>query len=197
MLRPITHTLISSFFVLASSSALARDINPGLWEMQNEMQGGILGSAGGAASEQMAAMFKQLENAPPHVRAIMEQQLGISGIGAGQGGGMKMSIRTCIKPEDIQDKLFENGKTDGDCTFNKVSQSGNVWKGAIVCKGEANASGSFTATLHSPDHYSMEMAMNSDEMGKVKMQMESRRVGDDCGNVGKGSPFGILKSQGQ
>jgi hypothetical protein len=42
----------------------------------------------------------------------------------------------------------------------------------------------------------MEMAMNSDEMGKVKMQMESKRVGDDCGNVGKGSPFGILKSQG-
>lgn len=175
--------------------AQAQQIDPGLWELQNEMQGGPL--AGGKGDPRMAAMMEQLKNAPPEVRAMMEKQLGISGVGGGKDGGMKVSTRICLTPEDVKDDAFREGKTDGDCTMTKVSRSGNVWKGTMVCKGETNGTGEFTATLHSRQHYTTDAVLRTKEMGEMKMRSESRRISADCGNEGKSGVMGAIRKQRQ
>lgn len=174
----------------------AQSIDPGLWEMESEMQGGPMGAGKGGA--QVAAMLKQLENAPPEVRAMLEKQLGISGIGTGDGGGMKMRVRTCLAPEDVKDEAIYEGKSDGECIFTKVNRNGNVWKGTMVCKGEdVNGTGEFVATWHSRSHYSTESVLRSEEMGEMKMRSENRRLSADCGSGGKGGVMGAVRSKGK
>lgn len=191
-----TLTSACSLVVLACAfafSAQAQSIDPGLWEMESEMQGGPLGA--GQGGTQMAAMLKQLESAPPEVRAMLEKQLGISGLGAGSGGGMKVRLRTCLTPEDVKNEAIYEGKRDGECTFTNVSRSGNVWKGSMVCKGEdVNGTGEFVATWHSRSHYSTESVLRTREMGEMKMRSENRRVSADCGNAGK---VGAARSRGK
>lgn len=195
MMPSISRTLPTVFLMLASTQAVAQDIEPGLWEMQIEMQSSMLGGAGGAAPAEMAAMLQRLENAPPEARAMLER-LGISGMGVGGDGGMKMKVKTCVTPEDIKGGLFEDGKQEGDCTYSNVSQKGNTWQGNITCKGGTNGTGNFVGTLHSRDHYSLEGTMNSAEAGKARMKVDSKRLGADCGTVGQGGLFGAMRNFG-
>lgn len=157
----------------------AQNVQPGLWEIKHDMR--MPGQPD--ITTQMAQLREQLKALPPEARKMMEQQMGSMGIGLGGDA----SLRICLTPEDIKDDVIREGHTEGDCTFTKVSRSGNTWRGKMVCT-EPAGQGDFTTTLHSPTHYTTEAIITSAEHGRVEMKTDARRISADCGALARKRP---------
>lgn len=163
---------IAALALLLTGTAQASSIEPGLWEIQSDIQ--VPGRPD--ISQMMQQAREQMKNLPPETRKMMEQQMGA-------GPGPDGAIRLCITPEETRGSLISEGKQQGECTFTKVSQSGNVWKGRMTCKNPP-AQGEFTTTLHSSSHYSTVAIMTSKE-GRMDMKSDARRISGDCGNLSR------------
>lgn len=159
--------------LLLGANAHAQAIDPGLWEVQHDMQ--IPGQPN--LAQQMQQMQEQMKNLPPEARKLMEQQMDAS---MGPGG----ALRICITPEEARGDVIREGQKEGDCTFTQVSHSGNVWKGRMVCVNPPSQ-GDFTTTLHSSSHYSTTAVLTSKEHGRIHMKTEARRMGGDCGKLAR------------
>ncbi|NYT25010.1 DUF3617 domain-containing protein [Alcaligenaceae bacterium] len=166
----------AALFVALTATAHAQSVQPGLWEIQHDMR--IPGQPD--ISAQMAQMREQMKGLPPEARKMMEQQMGSMGIGMGEG----TALRICLAPEDIKDDVIREGDTEGDCTFTKVSRSGNTWRGHMVCT-DPPSQGDFTTTLHGPAHYTTEATLTSPEHGRIDMKTDARRISGDCGTLAK------------
>lgn len=161
--------------LLLAANVQAQAIDPGLWEVQHDMQ--MPGQP--PMAPQMQQMQEQMRNLPPEARRMMEQQMGA---GRGPGG----ALRICITPEEARGVIRE-GQKEGDCTYSQVSHSGNVWKGRMVCANPPSQ-GEFTTTLYSSSHYSTTALLTGQQNQRMHLKTEARRVGDDCGNLARPAP---------
>lgn len=159
-------------------TAHAQDILPGLWEIKSQMRM----ADGRDLTKELAAAREQLKSLPPEVRKTMEQQMAGAGVAFGEGG----TIRTCLTPEEVRSDVIREGQKEGDCTYTRVSRSGNTWRGRVSCT-DPRAEGEFTTTLHSPTHYSTRSVLTSKEDGRTEVDIDARRVSADCGALGAGA----------
>ncbi|HMN22676.1 MAG TPA: DUF3617 domain-containing protein [Ottowia sp.] len=165
------------------ATAQAQTIEPGLWEFKSDLR---MPDRPELAA-QMAQMREQMKSLPPEARKMMEQQLAGTGMGLGQDG----AIRVCITPEDAaQGDLIREGQKRDNCTYTKVSRSGNVWRGTMVCT-DPQGEGDFTTTLHDRKHFTTEALMTSQKDGRptrMEMKTDARFVSTDCGALAKKKP---------
>ena len=154
-------------------TAQAADIKPGLWEFRSKLDmPGMPDMAG-----QMAELQAQMKNLPPEARRMLEQQMAAQGVSMGSGG----SIRVCITAEDAKGARVYSGKSEGDCKYTNVVNTGNRVKGTIQCT-QPRASGDFEALIDSPTHFTSRVNMKSDE-GAMKAETDANWVAADCGNI--------------
>ncbi len=166
-------TLALTFALCAAGTAHAADIKPGLWEFKSKMDMPGMPDM----SAQMAQMQEQMKNLPPETRAMMEKQMAAQGVAMGSGG----ALQVCITPEDAKGTRVFSGKTEGDCTYTNVVNSGDRIKGTITCT-KPKASGTFEALIDSPTHFTSKVNMKSDE-GSMKVDTDSRWLAADCGKL--------------
>lgn len=159
-------------------AAQAQRIEPGLWEYQTDLR--QPGKPDLAA--QMAQMRDQMKHLPPEARRMLEQQMASAGVGLGKDG----AFRNCMAPEDVREDVIREGHREGDCTYSRVSRSGNTWRGQIACT-DAAARGEFTTTVHSSTHYTTEAVLTGKDTGRTEMKVQARRVSADCGALAKGT----------
>ena len=160
---------VALWLAATASQAQAQTIEPGLWEVQHDMQ--------------IPGLQDQLKGLPPEARRMLEQQMGV-GLGADKRG--KPTLRVCMTPEEVQQGPIREGQRDGDCTYTQVSRSAKLWKGRLVCTNPPSQ-GDFTVTLHSPQHYSSHAVMHAKgpQGGRMEMHIEARRLSGDCASLGK------------
>ena len=160
-------------------AAQAQTIQPGLWELKHDMR--MPGRPDVAA--QMAQMREQMKNLPPQARKQMEQQMASMGVGLNPDG----AIRNCVSPEEARQDVIREGDKKDDCTYTKVSRTGNVWRGRMVCTNPPSQ-GDFTTTLHDRKHYTTEAVITGQDKGRptrMEMKMDARFVSADCGALAK------------
>lgn len=161
----------------------AQEIEPGLWEMEQQFEPAAGGQGGGLA-QQMLQMQAELKNMPPAARKMMEEQMARMGVGINLENGMKVSIRNCISAEDAARGVIREGQQEGDCTFTKVTRQGNTVQGEVVCSGkELNGTGRFTTTVHDRRHFSTTADIDSRDFGPLKMKSEARYLRAECDNT--------------
>lgn len=155
------------------ATAQAADIKPGLWEFRSKLD--MPGMPDMAAG--MAQMQAQMKNLPPEARRMIEQQMAAQGISMGSDG----DILVCITPEDARGARVYSGKSEGNCTYANVVNTGNRVKGTIQCT-EPKASGDFEALIDSPTHFTSRVNMKSAD-GAMKAETDARWVAADCGKI--------------
>ncbi len=131
----------------------------------------------------MAQMREQMKNLPPQARKQMEQQMASMGVGLNPDG----AIRNCVSPEEARQDVIREGDKKDDCTYTKVSRTGNVWRGRMVCTNPPSQ-GDFTTTLHDRKHYTTEAVITGQDKGRptrMEMKMDARFVSADCGALAK------------
>lgn len=105
------------------------------------------------------------------------------------GGGMQMpgqtvTIKHCIKPEDVRpnDPTMYQGKQDKNCKLDSMSQTGNGVKWKVTCQGQFSGTGEGEVTMASENAYQGKMTMNADMGGHGTMSMitsfNGKRLGD-------------------
>ncbi|MFA7438462.1 DUF3617 domain-containing protein [Castellaniella sp.] len=172
--------LLLSLAAMFSSPLAAQEIDPGLWRVNTTVTGNEMGQQMRAMSQAM----QMLENQSPEVRRMIEQQMGgMLGIDIQtRDGAPTVSMNVCISPEDAKSGPIQNGRTDGDCTYQDVKQQGNRWSGTLVCDGDGfQGTGQFTATIHSKQHYTSQATLQSPKMGTMELAMEGRLQAPACG----------------
>ncbi len=170
--------------LLTSAPLQAQEIDPGMWQMEQQFEPGAGGQGGGLA-QQMLQMQAELKNMPPAARKMMEEQMARMGMNISLDGGMKVTLRNCISAEDAARGVIREGQQEGDCTFTKVNRQGSTVQGEVVCSGkEMNGSGRFTTTVHDRRHFSTTAEINSREMGPLKMNSEARYLSAEYNGSG-------------
>lgn len=159
----------------AAGMVQAQSVTPGLWEFKQDIQ--IPGMPDMQA--QLAQMQEQLKSMPPEMRAMLEQQMAGAGVALGQNGAMRL----CISPEEAAADPIYEGRQEGDCTYTNVKKRGNTWSGHVVCT-EPPGKGDFKTTLHSPQHFTTEASLDGED-GRIDFRVDARRVGADCGALGR------------
>ncbi|GAB1382696.1 MAG TPA: DUF3617 domain-containing protein [Ottowia sp.] len=160
-------------------AAYAQTIEPGLWEIKQD----IRTPDRPEMAAQMAQMREQMKNLPPQARKQMEQQMASMGVGLNPDG----AIRNCVSPEEARQDVIREGDKKDDCTYTKVSRTGNVWRGRMVCTNPPSQ-GDFTTTLHDRKHYTTEAVITGQDKGRptrMEMKMDARFVSADCGALAK------------
>lgn len=175
----ITALALLSGVTLATATAHAQSIKPGLWEMSQKMGGNA------QMDQAMAQMQQQMASMSPAQRKQMEDLLAKQGMGMpaqGSGGGMTMKV--CITPEMAakQDMPMQG---EGECTQTVTSRSANALKMNFVCQ-KPPASGEGTYTFSGDTAYTMKMVMNTTHQGKPRtttMNGQGKWLSASCGTV--------------
>ncbi|HSV34090.1 MAG TPA: DUF3617 domain-containing protein [Ramlibacter sp.] len=176
-----SHPFLAAVLVAFAGTAGAQTLKPGLWEVHNKMSGGQMDQA-------MADMQKQMAGMPPEQRKMMEEMMARQGVKMGQGGPGGMSAKVCMTKEMVEKN--ELPTQQGDCRTTQQSRSGNTLKFAVACT-HPPSTGEGQVIFHSPEAYSMKMAMNTQVQGrpeKTQMDGGGKWLGADCGNV---KPMGV------
>ncbi len=154
----IARILGSSLISLAlfAAPAVAQNMKPGLWEVNNKMGGS--GDMGNKMAAAQAEMQKQLAAMPPEQRKQMEKMMADKGVGmspgAGIGSGGNMALRVCISKEMAARN--EPPAQQGDCKQETLQKTGNTTKFKFTCSNPP-ATGEGEFTLNSPESYTMKM----------------------------------------
>ncbi|MFN4065289.1 DUF3617 family protein [Azoarcus communis] len=156
---------------IAAPASYANDIKPGLWEFRSTHL-----SLGGMPdmSAQMAQLQQQMKNLPPETRKMLEQQMAANGVSLGKDG----SVRSCITPEQARQDNVYAGKTEGDCTLDSVTKSGNTISGRMSCPKE-QATGDFTSRVSSPEHFTTRVNLKSPR-GDMQVETDARWISAQC-----------------
>lgn len=155
-----------------SAVAHTADIRPGLWEFRPTRMN-IAGLPD--MSSQMAQMQRHVQNLPPDMRRMVEQQMASRGVRLGKDG----TVRSCITPQQAKQDNIYSGKTEGNCTLGNVVRTGNAVTGRLTCT-QPDASGDFNARIGSPEHFTTRVNMRSSR-GDMQMETDARWVSAQCG----------------
>lgn len=172
------HALLGLAAAALSISASAQTLKPGLWQVANRMQGGSIDM-----ERATAQMEQQMRMMKPEQRKMMEEMLAKQGIKVGAGGLGMMSAQTCMTKEMVERN--EVPAQQGDCKTTQQQRSGNTVRIAYTCT-KPPASGEGTLIIHSPEAYTMKMAITSKAGGKaetVHMDASGKWLKADCGDV--------------
>lgn len=157
--------------------AAAQSLKPGLWEMQQKMQGNPEMEQGMAeARKQMAAM-------PPEQRKQMEAMMAQRGVQLAPGAGGGMGIRMCMTREMAERN--EVPAQQGDCKTTQQQRSGNTMRMAFTCANPPS-SGESQVTFSGSEAYTSRTTVTSMVKGKSEkttIEGTGKWLGADCGNV--------------
>ncbi len=164
--------------LLAAPPALAQNLKPGLWEINNKMQ-----SSSGQMEKAMAESQKQMAALPPEQRKMMQDMMAKQGLSMGPGAGGNMAVKICMTKEMAERN--ELPAQQGDCKTTNSPRSGNTMKMSFACT-QPPSSGEGTVTFVSPEAYTMKMTMKSMMQGKpetMTMDGGGKWLSADCGNI--------------
>jgi hypothetical protein len=167
-------TLFFASMIIASMSAAALELKPGLWEIRHSMQGDA------AMNAQIEQARKQMAAMPPEQRKMMQDMMAKQGVQMDMATGGTV-IKVCLTEEDIKRDSMPVD-TEGKCKYD-WKKSGNVIKGTFTCTDPAS-SGSGEWMLASAERYTMKMDVTSADKGgqprKMSMSGEGKWLGADC-----------------
>jgi hypothetical protein len=171
--------LLLALLIFSASAVSAQNLKPGLWEIQNQMQG----ANGSKMAKAMADMQKQLASMPPDQRKMIEDAMAKQGaqMGTGQGGGM--AVKVCMTQEMVERN--DMGAQQGDCTHSNTPRAGNTLKFSFTCT-KPPSRGEGTVTFVSPEAYTMNLKASATVKGReeaIDMQASGKWLGTDCGTV--------------
>lgn len=158
----------------AVSGAAAQNLKPGLWEVQQKMQGNP------ELERQLAEARKQMAALPPEQRRQIEAMMAPQGAQVGPGGG---SIRLCLTREMVERNEIPGGQ--GDCKVTRQQRSGSTVTAAFSCANPPST-GESQITFTSPESYRMRTTATTSVGGsaeKMTVEGSGRWLGADCGNV--------------
>lgn len=167
-------------FLLAAALCLpaaAQSLKPGLWEVQQKMQGS------GEMNQAMADMQKQMAGMPPEQRKQMEAMMAQQGVQMSPGAGGAMNMRMCMSKEMAERN--EIPASQGDCKTTSQQRTGNTMRMAFTCT-RPPSSGETQFTFTSPEAYTMKMTATTTASGKtekVNMEGSGKWIAADCGTL--------------
>lgn len=148
----------------------AKDIKPGLWEIQHKTA---------VDGQELPDMNKMLEQVPPEMRGQMQAMMAKNGAGMTDKG-----VTICITPEQIANQQYGNDPKS-KCQVSEMTHEGNVTHMKMQCskpKGE----GETTVTRLSPESWTSVSKMTMEENGKphaMNSESNAKWLGSDCGAV--------------
>jgi hypothetical protein len=175
-----------SLAAIACAPAAAQSMKPGLWEVNNRMDG-----AGDPRMQEMAkaqkadisAMQAQMAKMPPEQRKAMEAMMSKLGQGSliDKDG---MTLKVCVTPEMAAGNLLAEQQRE-HCTNTRSPVVGGMMKISYVCTKPAS-SGQGTVTFSGNSAYSMNMTMHITEGGRnqtTSMASKGKWLAASCGDV--------------
>jgi hypothetical protein len=149
----------------------AADVRPGQWEFRTTRM-----NLGGLPdmSSQMSQAQQYLQNLPPDMRRMAEQQMAARGVRLNNDG----TVRSCITPEQAKQDNIYSGRTEGNCTLSNVVKSESTVTGHVSC-AQPHANGNFEAKLDGPEHFTTRVNMKT-QQGDMHVETDARWVGEQC-----------------
>jgi uncharacterized protein DUF3617 len=172
--------LIAAVACSAAGTAFcaAPGVKPGLWERTVTRQ------MDGAPVSPVADLTKL----PPEQRARIEQMM------ASRGSTTPSTsvVRYCVTPETVQswETFAREGREDANCQRTVLDESSRGVKMSIVCAG-GKQTGTVEFSAVSPDRVTGTVTTVQKDAGgerKVFVQVDSRWVASECGDVKPGQP---------
>lgn len=179
------YALIALVTFALSTSALAQNLKPGLWEMTHNVK-----SASGELEKGRALSQQQMANMPPEQRRMMEEAMAKHGVQMGTGPG-PMSMKTCLTKEMVERN--EMPVQHGNCKTTKQQRTGNTMKVVYMCtKPPSTTEGEYT--FHSPEAFTMKMTVNTTigdgRRDTMTVDGSGKWLSADCGKLKPVSPPG-------
>ena len=178
-------TLLSLAAIGAPASA--QSLKPGLWEINNKMDGGndprVL-QMRQMQKQNMAEMRKKMDGMPPEQRKHMEEMMAKLGQVNQMTSDGGMSMKLCVTPEMAARNGLIEHQREG-CTNTRSPVVGGVMKVAFTCTKPAS-SGEGTVTLSGNTGYAMDMKMHITEGGRdihTAMASKGKWLDSNCGDV--------------
>lgn len=171
--------LAAAALLVASFCAGAQTLKPGLWEIENQMEGG-----GGQMDQGMTQMQQELANMPPEQRKMVQDMMARQGVSLGAGGAGRPSLKMCLTKDMVERNEIPTQK-EGNCRQVSSSRSGNTMKLSLTCTNPPS-SGEGTVTILSPEAYTMRMSVQTTVQGrpeKMSMAGSGKWLSADCGSV--------------
>ena len=180
----LVRNLAAATLTFAALSALAQNIKPGLWEMQSKMKiGGMSDEQQKQMEAAQAQMAQQMAAMPAEQRKMIESMMSKQGVNIAPGKGGGMAIRMCMTKEMVERRELHAQR--GNCSSKTSGISGNTMKVNFSCTDPVS-SGEGTYTFDSPESYSMQMTITSQQEGKphqMNMSSSGKWLGSDCGDI--------------
>ena len=176
-MRILSPTLVAGACALASLSAGAQTLRPGLWEMQHRVKGDA------RMEQQMAEMQKQLSSMPPEQRQQMEAMMAGRGMQMSPADGGGAAMRICITREMAERNDIPTSR--GECKTGPQQRSGNTLKMTFACT-DPPSSGDTQVTFNGSESYTARTNVTSTVGGKpetMSMEGSGKWLAADCGNV--------------
>jgi hypothetical protein len=176
-MRVLSPTFIAGACALASVSAGAQTLKPGLWEMQHKVKGDA------RMEQQMAEMRKQLSAMPPEQRQQMEAMMASRGMQMSPADGGGAAMRICITKEMAERNDIPTNR--GECTTGPQQRSGNILKMSFTCTNPPS-SGDTQVTFNGSESYTTATNVTSTVGGKpetMRMEGSGKWLSADCGGV--------------
>jgi len=176
-MRILSPTLVAGACALASLSAGAQTLRPGLWEMQHRVKGDA------RMEQQMADMQKQLSSMSPEERQQMEAMMAGRGMQVSPADGGGAAMRICITREMAERNDIPTSR--GECKIGPQQRSGNTLKMTFTCT-DPPSSGDTQVTFHGSESYTTRTNVTSTVGGKpetMSMEGSGKWLAADCGNV--------------
>jgi hypothetical protein len=176
-MRILSPTLVAGACALASLSAGAQTLRPGLWEMQHRVKGDA------RMEQQMADMQKQLSSMSPEERQQMEAMMAGRGMQVSPADGGGAAMRICITREMAERNDIPTSR--GECKTGPQQRSGNTLKMTFTCT-DPPSSGDTQVTFHGSEAYTTRTNVTSTVGGKpetMSMEGSGKWLAADCGNV--------------
>jgi hypothetical protein len=180
MNRRLTRLALTFLTASITLPALAQNMKPGLWEINNKIT-----SQNSRLAQQMSQMQKQIASMPPEQRKAMEQMMAKhSGVNMPTMTDDGMRVKMCMSSEMVAQNQLPV-QQQGNCTHNRIALAGNSMKVTFVCTNP-ESSGEGTVQFLSNTAYTMQMAMTATVEGKkevTSMEAKGKWLGANCGNI--------------
>ena len=170
---------LAALLPLASTTALAQKMAPGLWENSMSMKSG-----NAEADAAMAKMKDEMARMPPQQRKMMEDMMAKQGVSIG-AAGQAITARVCITPEMAAREEMPQ-QHEGDCKQTSKERSGNTMRIKFACTGQHASSGEGEYTFISDKQHKGRTVVNSMVDGKprrMEMEHSGKWLAADCGNL--------------
>lgn len=175
-----------SLAAMACAPVSAQSMKPGLWEVNNKMEGAgdpRMQEMAKAQKHDMSAMQAQMAKMPPEQRKAMEAMMNKLGQGSmiDKDG---MTVKLCVTPEMAAGNQLTMQQRE-HCTNTRSPVVGGVMKVSYACTKPAST-GEGTVTFSGDSAYSMNMTMHITEGGRnqtTSMSSKGKWLAASCGDV--------------